>query len=169
MNNTNVKKGKFNAIDFFVILVALACLFTIVYRAVVVDENAVNARLDEYIIHFKIDSIRSSALDYLKSGDTLRIKSSNKVLGKLEGIDQHLAAVGAYNENGGKVFYPMLENLSIYNDTRYTVSGYITVRGEMTENGFLLNGDTYTASNMVYEIISEHIETTIRIIDITEK
>ena len=168
MDNEN-KKSRFNAIDGVIILLVLLCLVAIAYKAITYNDHAVNADLKEYRVHFKVDNISSSSYDYFVKGDTMRIKSTNRAFGTLEGINQHVPAVGAYNENGGKVLYPLLENLGIYNDTRYSLSGYITVRGEMTEYGFLLNGDTYIASNSTLDIISEHIETTIRIIDIIEK
>lgn len=168
MDNEN-KKSRFNAIDGVIILLVLLCIVAIAYKAITYNDNAVNADLKEYRVHFKVDNISSSSYDYFVKGDTMRIKSTNRAFGTLEGINQHVPAVGAYNENGGKVLYPSLENLGIYNDTRYSLSGYITVRGEMTEYGFLLNGDTYIASNSTLDIISEHIETTIRIIDIIEK
>ena len=168
MDNEN-KKSRFNAIDGVIILLVLLCLVAIAYKAITYNDHAVNADLKEYRVHFKVDNISSSSYDYFVKGDTMRIKSTNRAFGTLEGINQHVPAVGTYNENGGKVLYPLLENLGIYNDTRYSLSGYITVRGEMTEYGFLLNGDTYIASNSTLDIISEHIETTIRIIDIIEK
>ena len=167
--NNEIKKSRFNAIDGVIILLVILCLVAIAYKAIAFDENSVNSNLKEYRIHFKVDDISSSSYDYFVKGDTLRIKSSGRVLGKLEGINQHLPAVGAYNENGGKVLYPSIENPTIYNDTRYSLSGYVTVKGEMTENGFLLNGDYYIASNTSVYVISEHIETEIRIIDIIEK
>ena len=168
MDNEN-KKSRFNAIDGVIILLALLCLVAIAYKVITFNDNTINADLKEYRVHFKVDSISSSAYDYFVKGDTMRIKSTNRVFGTLEGINQHLPAVGAYNENGGKVLYPTVDKLTIYNDTRYSLSGYVTVRGEMTEYGFLLNGDTYISSNSTLDIISEHIETTIRIIDIIEK
>ena len=155
MDNEN-KKSRFNAIDGVIILLALLCLVAIAYKVITFNDNTINADLKEYRVHFKVDSISSSA-------------STNRVFGTLEGINQHLPAVGAYNENGGKVLYPTVDKPTIYNDTRYSLSGYVTVRGEMTEYGFLLNGDTYISSNSTLDIISEHIETTIRIIDIIEK
>ena len=167
--NNEIKKSRFNAIDGVIILLVILCLVAIAYKAITFDENSVNSNLKEYRIHFKVDDISSSSYDYFVKGDTLRIKSIGRVLGKLEGINQHLPAVGAYNENGGKVLYPSIENPTIYNDTRYSLSGYVTVKGEMTENGFLLNGDYYIASNTSLYVISEHIETEIRIIDIIEK
>lgn len=169
MSNENTKKGKFNAIDAFIIFLVIVCLISIVYRAITVDSDAVNASLKEYRIYFKIDDIRSSSLPYFVTGDTIRLKTNNSTLGVLDGIVQHVPAVGAYNENGGEVLYPELEKHTIYNDTRYSLVGYITVRGEMTEQGFLLNGGTYISSNSVLSVVSEHIETNIRIISISEK
>ena len=139
MDNEN-KKSRFNAIDGVIILLALLCLVAIAYKVITFNDNTINADLKEYRVHFKVDSISSSAYDYFVKGDK-----------------------SAYFTD------PTVDKPTIYNDTRYSLSGYVTVRGEMTEYGFLLNGDTYISSNSTLDIISEHIETTIRIIDIIEK
>ncbi len=165
----NKNKGRFNVIDIFLILLALLCVFSIAYRALNVDARIKSTELKEYRVYFKVDDIRSSSLPYFVAGDTVRIKQNNKTFGKLDGIVQYVPAVGAYNENGGEVFYPNIEKPTLYNDTRYSVVGYITVKGEMTSSGFSLNGEQYISSNSTLEIVTERIQTTIRIISITEK
>ena len=167
MENRN--KAKFNAIDALIILLVLTLLAGAAYRMVVYDENANNAKLKEYRVYFKVESIRNTARQYFVAGDIVRIKSTNQTMGTFDSIVQHDPAVGAYNDMGGQVFYPEIENPDIYNDTNCFVIGYITVKGEMTNNGFLLNGDTYISTNSDLDIITDHIETTIKIISITEK
>lgn len=163
------KKVRFNAIDALIILLVIALLVGIAYRAVVYDENAEDAKLKEYTVYFKVESIRNTARQYFVAGDIVRMKSTNQTIGVFDSVVQHDPAVGAYNDKGGQIFYPEIENPDIYNDTNCFVIGYITVKGEMTDSGFLLNGDTYISSNSDLEIVTDHIETTIKIISITEK
>lgn len=165
----NRKKVRFNAIDALIILLVLAILAGAAYRMVVYDENAKEAKLKEYTVYFKVESIRNTARQYFVAGDVVRMKSTNQKIGVFDSIVQHDPAVGAYNDMGGQIFYPEIDNPDIYNDTNCFVIGYITVKGEMTSGGFLLNGDTYITSNSDLDIVTDHIETTIKIISITEK
>lgn len=167
--NENAKKDRFNSIDALIILLVIVMLVSVVYRAVVNDGNTIDMGLKEYRVYFTVDDIRSTSLKYFVAGDTVRIKSTNAKMGTLDGIVQHVPAVGAYNDNGAEVFYPELKDQTIYDDTRYSVIGYITVKGEMTSNGFLLSGTTSLTSNSVLRIVTDHIETDIRIISINEK
>lgn len=169
MNGEVKKKGKFNAIDAFIILLVIACILSVVYRYLMLEEISVDATLKEYVIHFKVGEVSGTSLKYFKAGDTFRIKSSEMRLGTLDGIQQHVPAVGAYNKNGSKIYYPQLEDETIYNTSYYSAVGYVTVKGKMTDEGFLLNGSLYLTANDELQVVSEHIETTIKVVSITEK
>lgn len=168
MSNENTKKGRFNAIDAFIILLAIACIVTVAYRFVSTDESLASNNYKEYNVKFAIDSVRASAYPYLVTGDTVRLKSNGKTLGTLSGMNLHIPAVGAYNENGAEVLYPDIANPTYLNDTRYYSVGYITVKGEMTQAGLLVGG-VYVVPNSSLAVVTEHIETTVRIISIDEK
>ena len=167
MYSNNAKKGKFNAIDALLILLAIACVLGIGLRAYS-ESKTNNSNLAEYRIYFKIDNISSQSLKYFTAGDIVRVKSSGATLGKLDAIVQHVPAVGGYNENGGEIFYPTKDG-GIYAPTRQSLVGYITVRGEQTESGFLLGGETYIASGSEMEIVTDKVQTTIKILSIDEK
>ena len=165
--NSESKNTKFNIMDALIIILVLACICTVIFRALDIKKVTSAEELDEYVVHFKVDNIRSSSLQYFVEGDTVRIKSTNKVLGTLDEIVQHVPAVGAYNDNGEEVFYPSIDKSN--DETRYSVYGNITVKGKMTDGGFLLGGERYIAPNSTLAIITEHIETEIKIISIIEK
>ena len=167
MYNNNEKKGKFNAIDALLILLAILCVFGVAFRAYS-ESKSNSANLAEYRKYFKIDDISSASLKYFTAGDIVRVKSTGATFGKLDAIVQHVPAVGVYNENGAEIFYPETDG-GIYAPTRYSVVGYITVRGEQTKNGFLLGGETYVASGSEMEIVTDKIQTTIKILSIDEK
>lgn len=167
MNKDN-KKGKFNAIDALIILLLIVCIGSVLFRVFDLNEQTVDAQLREYKVQVKIDSLSTAAIPYLQKGDVIRLKDSNEVIGTFEGLKQVVAAVGAYNDEGEKVFYPEISESTIYDDSRCLVSCLITVMGERTENGLLLNGDTYITSNSELVIITENIETVVRIVSIGE-
>ena len=162
------KKSKFNAIDALIILVLVVCLCSVLFRVFNLNEQTVDANLKEYKVQVKIDSISTAAIPYLQKGDIIRLKSSNEVIGTFDGIKQVVAAVGAYNDDGEKVLYPTKDESTIYDDSRCLVSCLITVKAVKTENGLLLNGDTYITSNSELVIITENIETVVRIVSIGE-
>ena len=165
--NSESKNTKFNIMDALIIILVLACICTVVFRALEIENVSSAKDLDEYVVYFKVDNIRSSSLQYFVEGDTVRIKSTNKVLGTLDEIVQHVPAVGAYNDNGEEVFYPSDDDVE--GETRYSVYGNITVWGKMTDEGFLLDSEKFLAPNSTWAIITEHIETEIKIISIIEK
>ena len=167
MISNNGKKVKFNATDVLIILLILACIASVCYKAFFAESLAPESDLSEYRIYFKIDDIKSTSLAYFVPGDNVRLTSSDEKVGMLEGIVQSLLAVGAYNDNGEEVFYPSIDKSN--DETRYSVYGNITVKGKMTDGGFLLGGERYIAPNSTLAIITEHIETEIKIISIIEK
>lgn len=166
--NTN-NKPKFNAIDAVVIILIVAFLAGIIYNAFISNEREIGSELAEYRIYFKIDDIKSTSADYFVPGDTVRFGSNEKVVGVLDEIVQRVPAVGAYNDNGTEVLYPDIQDTTIYEDTRYSLIGSITAKGIMTENGFMLNGETYIAPNSELNIYTKYIEANIRIISVSEK
>ena len=169
MNTEKSKAYKFNIMDTLIVVLLIICLISVFLRAFEIKNVTSGVGLEEYTINFKVENIRSSSLEYFVSGDSVRIKQSNKILGTLEGVAQHLPAVGAYTDDGREVFYPDIESEELKNETRYSLVGSITVRGKMTDGGFLLNGDTYLAPNSVLHVVTEHVETDIKIIGIFEK
>lgn len=163
------KKNRFNIIDAIIVALVLVCILSVVFRSFELKKLSSGVDLEEYTLYFKVDNIRSSSLEYFISGDSVRIKSSNKVLGIFEEIIQHVPAVGAYNDNGGEVFYPELEGDDPFEETRYSVFGSISVMGKMTDSGFFLGGEIYLAPNGVLSVVTEHLETQIKITSIVEK
>jgi hypothetical protein len=168
ISNKN-KKAKFNAIDVLIILLILACIASVVYKAFFAESVAPESDLEEYRIYFKVDDIKSTSVAYFVPGDNVRLTSNDESFGTLESIGQILLAVGAYNENGGEIYYPDVEDQTIYNDTRYSLTGYILVKGVITDKGFLLNGTTYIAPNTELEIVTQHLKTCIKIVSINAK
>ena len=163
------KNVKLNSLDWFIIAVLVICIFTIGLRAFLIKQNEMmHDAYNEYRVQFKIDEIRSSSLDYFIVGDSMRIKSNGKLIGVIEEISSHTLSVGEYTENG-EVFYPSPDETFPYDETRYSFSGTLIVKGEMTDKGFILDSGMYLSPNSELNVINEHIETTIKIIKISPK
>lgn len=165
--NNEIKKGKFNVIDALIILLVLACIFAVAYRAV--DGSSATDNLKEYTLNIKIEDIRGTSLNYFIANDSVRLASSNEYIGVFNSISSDFPAIGAYNENGESIFYPELEGNSVYNEERRMAFGHITVKGIMTDDGFLLNGTKFITLNSELEIVTEHVSAKVKIIGINEK
>ena len=171
MKNKNEanKRLKLNSLDWFIISILVICIFSIALRAFLIKKSQMEHNLsNEYIVQFEVDGVRSSSLDYFVVGDTVVLKSDRKLIGVIEEIFDHTLSVGAYTENG-EVFYPQEDEAFQYDKTRYTVTGTIVAKGEMTDKGFLLDSGIYLSPNGEITVTSEHIETTIKIIKISLK
>ena len=168
-NRTNESpRRRFNVMDAIIILLVIFCIASIVYRMDIIDGAGVSNTNEEYRLYFEIEDIRSSSISSLVIGDTVKVSSTGEMVGRFDEIVQNIPALATYNDSGAAVYYPPENEENKYDETRYYVTGYITVSGRMTENGFLLNGNTYIASNSELQIATEHIETTIKVINIIE-
>lgn len=165
--NNETRKGKFNVIDALIILLVAACIIGVVYRAV--DGSATVNAYNEYTLNIEIEDIRGSSLNYFVENDSVRLASTNEYIGIFNSISSDFPAIGAYNENGEYLFYPELEGDTIYNEERRMATGHITVRGTLTEGGFLLNGTHYITLNSELDIVTEHVMARVKIIGINEK
>lgn len=80
------KKGKFsiNAFDVFIVILVLALIATVVYKAIdVVKIGSVDDN-KEYSVIFKLEEEYNSLEKYLKSGDSVYVSSNGMFIGNLE-------------------------------------------------------------------------------------
>lgn len=162
-------KYKINFFDICVILLALVCMASVVVRASIVSNEP-----KEYVIRFQIDDIKSSSYDYFFAGDTVRIKSSNEVLGVFNNDLTRQAGIFTYNDNKGgeevkHYFYPSPVSGRFRFEERCSITGSITVMGNIKDNGFYVNDKILIDPNGTLNIISEHVEATIKITSIEAK
>lgn len=163
------RRGRFNVMDALIILVVLLCVAGIIYRSNLIDGVGISDTNEEYRLYFEIEDVRNTSVNSLVPGDTVRLVSSNEKIGTFEEIVQNIPALATYNEDGKGIYYPPESEENKYDETRYYVTGYISVSGRMTETGFLLNGKTYIASNSDLQIITEHIQVTVKVVNIIKK
>lgn len=163
------RRGRFNVMDAFIILVVLVCIASLIYRLNIIDGMGVSNTNEEYSLHFEIEDIRNTSTNSLVPGDIVRLADSDEKMGTFEEIIQNIPALATYTEDGRGIYYPPENEENKYDETRYYVTGYISVSGRMTDTGFLLNGKTYLAPNSELTIVTEHIQVTIKVVNIIKK
>lgn len=174
MRKETNKNHRFNFMDVLAILLALICITSVIMRAVSIEEPKVTAEVKKYRLYFQIDDIRSSSYAFFDGheGESVRLKDDNTILGTLGTEFSRGVGIFTYTENvdgnstDKKYYYPESTNDSFYSEERCSISGYIVVGGEMIENTFWLNNQMILVPEQTLNIVTEHIETTIRIINI---
>lgn len=166
-NMQTSRKSRFNVMDAFIILIILLCIASLVYRYGLIDRIGVSNNLEEYQIQFKIENISSNSKNAIIEGDVITLTGTDEKIGTMDKLTSTTPAIAMYADKDTPVFYP--EDTDNPGNTRYEVNGSISVKGMMSDKGFMLNGKTYVAPNSELKISTEHIETTVKIIGINAK
>lgn len=145
-NGTKLK-NKFNIVDFFIIAVVIACICGVVLRFNLIEKLNVGAAKDTVEISFYIHNISDYSTQALVVGDDAY--NGSVYMGKLGTIEIGKAEYYIENSEG------VLE--LTYDDTRYDVRGTIIGSGTMTEDGFMLNNNTYIAPGKEMLISTKNI------------
>lgn len=169
LKSNEARRGRFNVMDAFIILVVLVCIVSFVYRLNLIDGIGVSNTNEEYSLYFEIEDIRNTSTNSLIPGDTVRLVETDEKMGRFDEIVQNIPALATYTEDGRGIYYPPENEENKYDETRYYVTGYISVSGRMTDTGFLLNGNTYIAPNSTLLIVTEHIQVSIKVVNIIKK
>ncbi|MBQ9121617.1 MAG: hypothetical protein IJY12_04575 [Clostridia bacterium] len=155
------KRASFNALDAFIILVVLMCLVGAGLR-MFMGENGENVTPNEkYVVSFLIREAIDSDADALTSGDVFYIDTTDAVFGVLDGDPVVSAAqVNVIDQNGQlNIDYSVGDSVFI--------RGRIIVEGYKSEDGFMLNGNTYLAPYMTIDVHTQYLMKTIEITEIT--
>lgn len=175
MRKETTKKHRINVIDVIVILLVLVCLISIGSRALLTMDASIPK---EYRVYFQIDDIKSSSFAFLNGheGETVRFKNDGTVLGTLGSDFVCGTAVYTYTENmedgtseKKHAFYPGHESNDLYSSDRCSITGYIVVKGKQINGKLLVNDEVFIAPNLTLDVITEYIETSLRITNIVEK
>jgi hypothetical protein len=158
-HDTQKKRASFNALDVFIVLVALLCLAGAGLR-MFMGENGENVIPNEkYVVSFIIREAIDSDADALTACDVFYIANGNAVFGTLDGDPSvSPAQINVIDENGQlKIDYAAGDSVFI--------RGHIIVEGYMSDEGFMLNGNVYLAP---YKEIDVHTQYLMKTIEITE-
>lgn len=171
MTKDNSKKTSFNFVDALIILLVLVCLVVIGFKGFITHKELSEVEMKEYKLSFKIDNIRGSSCKYFEKGDVVCLASNGQVIGYIDDIVQHVPAIGAYTVDGKEILYPEFENPNIYTDSRYSLTGYIVIKGsalEKTDNGNCVNirGNIKITENELVKITTEQVNVQVKITEI---
>ncbi|MBO5110776.1 MAG: hypothetical protein J6D21_08665 [Clostridia bacterium] len=161
-HDTAKKKTGFNALDAFIILVVLLCLVGAGLR-MFMGENGENVTPNEkYVVSFLIREAIDTDADALTSGDVFYLDTTNAIFGTLDGEPiVSPKQVNVIDENGQlNIDYSVGDSVFI--------RGRIIVEGYMSEEGFMLNGNTYLAPYKTIDVHTQYLMKTIEITEITK-
>ncbi|MBO4971248.1 MAG: DUF4330 family protein [Clostridia bacterium] len=164
MSTNNRKKGSsgrasFNAIDLAIVLLIIICGVGIFFRYDM--ENKISAGEGEtYEVEFVCEKVRYTTADYLNVGDTLYFSDSLSVFGNIQGtlVNRPSFEEVSYGGKNITAYYPQ--------DTMVDITGNVSVTGTMTENGFLVSGNTYIAPNSVIRVSGKYVDIEIKVLSL---
>lgn len=145
--NSAAAKKRFNAVDFFIIAAIMACIAGVALRYNLIEKLSVGTPKDTVEISFYIHNISEYSAQALVVGDD--VYSGGTYLGKISTVD--ISKAEYYFENSEGV----LE--LTYDERRYDVRGTIIGSGTMTEDGFMLNNNTYIAAGKEMLVSTKNI------------
>ena len=127
------KKGKFNLVDLFLMLIILAVVAAVVTYLVPNVSKAVTEEND-ITITFEFRQVESDFVTNIKSGDTVYNSSKNYLLGTVKTVENYAYTVLVYNSETGAAEMKEVEGLknivvtvaakAIYTDgSGYSVNG----------------------------------------------
>ncbi len=166
------RKMKLNAMDYFIIIALILCVFGAAVRFGINAAGGLPGTLgstivmEEYIVSFKISDIRNTSTSYLNNGESFHLRTTKQLFGTIEGnvsVTPALFYIEDVNGNYIQTYAP--ENGDA---TRVDVTGTIRVSGYMSESGFLLNGNTPLVANQTVDLLSKNLSVIITVTDIAK-
>lgn len=156
--NTEKKSGA-SVLDIFIILALLMCVtatvFAFVFKQNTAEKNVTEAQLEDYVLSFRVDSMRQSTMNMIEAGDTFYTENSKDFGTLQDSLTMTPAVVYVQKDDGTYVKTYSPENGDY---TKWDVSGTFTVKGIRNSNGiFLLNGNVELAPNKSYTVINDTV------------
>jgi len=166
---------RFNIIDAFIVILAVACIAVAILRFTIVDEVWANSSGEKYYITFKVDSLSYSQLESIVSLADSSENGNNWVyfadgsakignLTAVEGLNQETIS---FENPDGTITLAPYDDLEQEKNITWTVKGKILCLGTYNENsGFLLNNTQYISANTEIAVRTALCEFNMTIIDI---
>ena len=134
----NIKKIKFNSIDFLILLVIIAAIVSVVFRSSLKDEIA-SIRSNETVVYtLRINNLQKESFNYVNLDDKLYASSDDKFLGTIIEKSSRPAETYIALDNG--------EIKKTYIPDRIDVMLTVECPGMVTEEGCMLDGNYFIAS-----------------------
>lgn len=165
---------KFKVLDAVIILLIITSVLGIYFHYNVLDTLKNKQDIEQYVVTFSVENIRSSTANYINIGDAVYYSEDGEKLGELmahqdgstEPLHQGIAFDYFSKESGEIVLvsYPSSDRT----DARIFVSGRILCMGLYSEDGgFLVNGTKYLAPGQTLQVQTELVTLNLVVQDIT--
>ena len=155
-------KYKFNAVDAFIIVLAMLCAIGIYFRSNIKSWVGIDKELKEYKITFTVESIKSTSDQYLAVGNEVYVSSTGLSIGTLSTCSSVPSTATVENELGEAIEVTYPEN------TYIDVTGTITCKGIEKEDGFYLKGSYVISPGTVISANTEMLDFSLTVISIEE-
>ena len=159
---TEKRSGRrINSADGFVVLLCLVCIVGMVLRFGVLDAIEYNATHEAATVTVLIEGVSETSRGYIAGGDEVFLKGSGMRLGTVSSIVSVTPSnYFDYSDDGS------INQMQSVNG-RVDIRAVITVDGSMTESGFLLDGTTYIAPNMMLSLYTASLSVSALVVDLT--
>jgi len=159
------RSKSFTVLDAFLILLAVLAVVGVWQRKNLQEMFSSSEAFEPYAVSFEVSGLRSTTVETLGEGTVLYDAESGNKIGVLPSAVAASAAK-AYLERvdeSGKVQTVKAVYPQDAHDYRLDVSGVLRCEGLMSDNGFLLGGNTYLTVGQEIAVMTEHADLTIRI------
>ncbi len=153
-------KGRFNALDAFIILLVILCVVGIYFRSNIASWINGDKELSEYQVSFKVTCIKSTSGKYLTPGGVVYM-SNGLTFGTLKECAS-LPAKAIITDNEGN-----LKEVSYPKDTYIDLSGVITVKGVEKDDGFYLGGTYLLTAGANVSVYTDAMDFTLTVSEIS--
>ncbi len=150
------RRVRFSVIDFVIILLILACGTGIVMRYDLVGRLFSNSAQKEARIAFVAEAISQEEAEVFRN-DT-KVYVGDSLFGTVSSVETTPAIIYRENANGVLISYE--------DESLADVHGTVTAEAVFSENGCLLNGNTFLAPGSVFTIQAHGISVTITILSV---
>lgn len=156
-----IKKIKFNAIDFLILLFVIAAIVAVAFRSGLKD-SLVAIRSNETIVYtLRINNLQAESFDMLELEDKLFSQKDDKPLGKIVGKSSRPAETYISLDTGKIVKTYIPERLDIFLTVECT--------GRVTEEGCMLGGNYFVASGKRISAYTDTVSFSFEVTDAYKK
>lgn len=135
------RNRKFSLIDFTVIILVLLCIFSLVYKFILKNnEGKTDDTSGTFSISFISENQRYSTAECIKPDKDVKIKNTNTILGKISGNVSTTNSKIIYTDtNGNNV--EVMRFSDDENINRYDISGVILCSGTLSSDGIFTSSE----------------------------
>lgn len=134
----NIKKIKFNAIDFLILLVIVAAIVSVIFRSSLKDEISALRSNETIVCTVRINNVQKESFDYINLDDKLFASSDDKFLGTVVEKTSRPAETYISLDSGDIV--------KTYIPNRIDIMLTLECPGRVTDEGCMVDGNFFIAS-----------------------